>query len=203
MLAPMQVRLRTAASRLPAAAVGALATHALVYRSFWPSDGMHGYFGWYEPAVGVASLAALVGSVLALVVVMAARRAGRSIPSIRTRRSVQLPVRARSAGVASLMFLLAQESLERSVAAGHPAVAQFQPSEWLLLAAGIATVSFLLAGIARACEFVIGRAIGEKPTPARRRPRRAVRRPADAVAVRRSHPLATGLGLRAPPLLSS
>jgi hypothetical protein len=203
MLAPMQVRLRTAASRLPAAVVGALATHALVYRSFWPSDGMHGYFGWYEPAVGIASLVALVGSVLALVVVVAARRAGRPIPSIRTRRSIPLSVRARSASVASLLFLLTQESLERSVAAGHPAVAQFQPSEWLLLAAGIATVSFLLAGIARACEFVIGRAIGVKANPRRRGSVRAFRRPSGTVAVRRSHPLANGLGLRAPPLLSS
>src|SRR5438128_1598006 len=48
------------AMRLLPAAVCALGAHALLYGSFRPADGAHGYLGWYEPALALAAIAALV-----------------------------------------------------------------------------------------------------------------------------------------------
>jgi len=42
--------------RLVSAAVCALGAHALLYGTFRPGDGMHGYFGWYEPALALAAV---------------------------------------------------------------------------------------------------------------------------------------------------
>src|SRR5512133_1653631 len=47
-------------TRLIPAAMCALGAHALLYGSFRPADGLHGYLGWYEPALAVAAIAAVV-----------------------------------------------------------------------------------------------------------------------------------------------
>jgi hypothetical protein len=121
----------------------ALATHAFVYRTLWPSDGVHGYFGWYEPAVAAASLAAVAILLGFLAVALLARHVGRPL-RVRPAPQVHFAVAARSLALASLSFLLTQETLERSVEAGRPALATFRPSEWVTVLAGIALVSMLL-----------------------------------------------------------
>jgi hypothetical protein len=184
--------------RLPAAVVCALAAHALVYRTLTPADGMHGYFGWYEPVVAVASALCLFGLVVLVAVAVVARRLGRPL-----RRAVAEPaplaVGARSLAAASLAVFLLQEALERSVALGHPSVAALAPSDWLTLLATVAVVSFLLSAALRVGREVVRRVLG---SPGRRVRLRGVAgwsiRTAQAFRLR---PLAGRFALRAPPLL--
>ena len=170
--------------RLVASAVCALAAHAVVYGSLWPADGAHAYFGWYEP-FALASLAALV----ALLAVPPLRR---FVPW----RTFSVAESSRSLAVSSLAFLIAQESVERTLASGHPAFAAFTPSQWLLLLLAVAAAALALSFALRA---VLGRA---RSAPA----------PAPAIAygcwsvrsfnMRRVRPLAGHFALRAPPLPS-
>jgi hypothetical protein len=168
--------------RLVSAAVCALGAHALLYGAFRPDDGVHAYLGWYEPALGI-------GALLTLVVVRPA--------VLRTR----LPVgeAARSVGVVALGVLLAQESLERSLEAGHPIFAAFTPVQWLLLLAGIALSALLLAVSLRAGQVVVS--FFRRGHVAAR-----VARPATWSVVTRTavrvRPLAGRFALRAPPALA-
>src|SRR5438132_8175354 len=56
--APAQ-RIAAGADTLLSWAILALAAHGAAYGTFLPRDGLHGYFGWYEPFVGALSLLAL------------------------------------------------------------------------------------------------------------------------------------------------
>jgi hypothetical protein len=177
--------------RAPAAVPCALATHALLYRSFWPADGAHGYLGWYQPAVAALSAA----SVLALIALVGLSRVARA--RLRVGDPRPLGESARGLAAASLAVLLVQESVERTVASGHPAVALFTPSQWLVLLAGIALTSLTVALALRAGHVAARRLLGGVP---------ALRAPAPAwsvVTVRawRPRPLAERFGLRAPPAL--
>jgi hypothetical protein len=144
---------RRALIQLPAVMLCSLAAHAFVYRTLWPTDGAHGYFGWYEPAVAAASLAAVaIVLVLVAVTVLARGRVRPLRPSQTTPRP--FAAAARSLAVSSFSFLLLQETLERSVQAGHPAVATFRPSQWVTMAAALALVSTVLTVVQ-----TIGRAV--------------------------------------------
>src|SRR5262249_47943627 len=46
--------------RLVSAAICALGAHALLYGSFRPAGGVHGYLGWYEPLLALVAIAAVV-----------------------------------------------------------------------------------------------------------------------------------------------
>src|SRR5207237_10624904 len=108
--------------------VCALGAHALLYGTFRPGDGLHGYFGWYEPGLAIASLAA----------VLVVR------PSwLRTASPVGET--ARRLSTTALVVLLVQESLERSLQSGAPAFAVLTPSQWLVLLAGIGATALVLA----------------------------------------------------------
>jgi hypothetical protein len=184
------------ARRLPAAAACALAAHALLYRSLQPSDGAHGYFSWYEPAVAAASFAALAG-VLGFVLAVAVRRHGGRTP---IGPPAPLGDTARALGASTLAVLLAQESLERSLVAGKPAFAAFSPFQWLVLLLGVAIVSLVVALALNAGLAVVRRALAAPPRTAR------ARRPEAPWSVvtgswRRPRPLAERFGLRAPPPL--
>jgi hypothetical protein len=185
----------TVARRLPAAALCALAAHALVYGTFTPADGMHGYFGWYEPLVGVLSIAAVVLLLAFLGTAWLARRIGRTLllrPG---------PVgSARGLAFATFVFLVGQETLERSLASGSFAPVSFTPSGWLLLLVGVGAASLLLTAALRLCRAAVERLLATKP-PARR-----TLAPGWSVVVstlRPWRPLAVGCALRAPPLLGS
>ena len=159
----------------------ALGAHALLYGSFRPNDGLHGYVGWYEPALAIAALAAVV----------LIRPA-----SWRTR----LPIAETARGLATwaLVIVLAQESLERSLQAGHPAVAALTPSDWLVLIAGVGATALVVALAMRAGQiaflfFTVRRA---------RRGQPVVRRIAAAKALPPARPLAGNVALRGPPALA-
>jgi len=167
--------------RFVASAVCALAAHAVVYGTFWPTDGAHGYFGWYQPLS--------LGSLALLVAVFAVPRLRRVVPW----RVLSVGETARSLAASSLAFLVAQESLERTLAAGNPAVAAFTPSQWLLLLLAIAAAAFALS-------FALRAVLGRPAAPVAR----AVPVPAESWSVRvgsprRSRPLAGRFALRAPP----
>jgi hypothetical protein len=164
--------------RLVPAAVCALGAHALLYGTFRPGDGLHAYFGWYEPALALASLVALL----------------MLRPS--SLKSLQ-PVgeTARRLSTIALVVLLAQESLERSLNAGHPAFATLTPSQWLVLLAGIGATALVLAFALRA-----GQAFAALLQ--RKHARRALAPARWSVVVdagRRLRPLASRSALRAPP----
>lgn len=167
--------------RLLFAAVCALGAHALLYGTFLPGDGLHGYFGWYEPALAVVLLAAL----------LAFRPAW-----LRTR----LPIgdTARRVSTTALVVLLAQESLERSLGSGHPAFATLSPSEWLVLVVGVAATALVLACALRAGHAVVSLLF------AGRSPRTRVHTGWSIVTVPRrpARPLAERFALRAQPLLA-
>jgi len=170
------------------AAVCALATHGLVYRSLWPSVGAHGYFAWYEPLVGGLSLASLLA--VGGLVLVAAR--GRRLPPLR--------LRARSLAYTSLAFLLAQETLERSAALGRIAPPSLSPAQWIVLVAGTAATAVALTAALRAGHAAVRRFLSPPAPP---RPRSApLRWSIVTVAPRRPRPLAARSGLRAPPLLA-
>jgi hypothetical protein len=164
--------------RLIPAAVCALGAHAILYGTFRPGDGLHGYFGWYEPALAVLALAAL----------LVLRPA-----SLRTR----LPIgeTARRISMTTLFVLLAQESLERTLQSGHPAVAALTPSQLLVLLLGVVATAVLLAFALRAGQVVIALLRGG------RRPRLLIVARWSIVTLRRgpARPLALRFALRAPP----
>jgi hypothetical protein len=166
------------AMRLLPAAICALGAHALLYGSFRPADGVHGYLGWYEPALALAAIAAVV-----LIRPVALRS--------------RLPIGETARGLASraLVIVLLQESLERSLQVGHPAVAAMTPSGWLVLIAGLAATAFALAFALRA-----GQAVHSLFTDTRaRRSPVLVRRAVGAVALPAARPLAGNVALRGPP----
>jgi hypothetical protein len=167
--------------RLVSAAVCALGAHALLYGTFRPGDGMHGYFGWYEPALALAALTTLV----------LVRPAW-----LRTRTPIGET--ARRISTAALVLLLAQESVERSLEAGRPSFAALTPSQLLVLIVGIVASALLLAVTLRAGQAVAGRLL-RRPTP---RLRAAVRWSVVTVRCRRTRPLAGRFALRAPPLVA-
>jgi len=169
--------------RLLPVAVCALGAHAILYGTFRPGDGLHGYFGWYEPGLALVSLAA----VLLLRPVW-----------LRTRLPIGEAARRISTG--ALLFLLAQESLERSLQAGHPAFAVMTPSQWLVLLAGVAATAFALAVALRAGHAVMSLLLRHHPARAAR-----IVLGWSVVTVARgpARPLALRFALRAPPLLAS
>jgi hypothetical protein len=167
--------------RLLFAAVCALGGHALLYGTFRPGDGLHGYFGWYEPALAVVSLVAL----------LVFRPAW-----LRTR----LPIgeTARRVSTTALFVLLAQESLERSLQAGHPAFAALTPSHWLVLLVGVAATAFVLACALRAGHAVVSLFLAGGSLRWRVHTGWSV----VTVTPRPARPLAERFALRAPPQLA-
>ncbi len=168
-------------TRLIPAAVCALGAHALLYGSFRPADGLHGYLGWYEPAVAPLAIAA----------VLLTRPAVWRSP---------LPIGETARGFATwaLFVVLAQESLERSVQVGHPAVAAMTPSGWLVLVAGLGATALVLALALRA-----GQAVYAFFTDVRvHRAPLLVGNAVVAVVLPNGRPLAGNVALRAPPALA-
>jgi hypothetical protein len=169
-------------TRLIPAAICALGAHALLYGSFRPEDGLHGYLGWYEPALALLAIAAV------LLIRPAAWRSRLAIGET-----------ARGFATWALFIVLAQESLERSLHAGHPAVAAMTPSGWLVLVAGLAATAFVLALALRA-----GQAVYAFLTDARaaRSSLLVSNALVAAVALPAARPLAGNVALRAPPALA-
>jgi hypothetical protein len=167
--------------RLVSAAVCALGAHALLYGTFRPGDGMHGYFGWYEPALALAALATLV-----------------LVRPVWLRTRNPIGETARRISTAAFVLLLVQESVERSLEAGRPAFAVLTPAQLLVLLVGIVASALLLAVTLRAGQAVAGRLLRG------RTPRLHTGERWSVVTVRRrtTRPLAARFALRAPPLVA-
>lgn len=175
-------------------AICALAAHAVAYGSFLPQDGLHGYFGWYEPLVAALS----IGSLALLAVALVANRLGLSNKLLQgvSGRETSVAGRAGMLAVKSLGFLLVQETLERVLAGTAPA---FSGTTLLLMVLGVALFATLLAFAGRTiARLVLDRDRGHH---LRRVP--ALARPETAESPRRRNPLADRRGLRAPPLATA
>jgi hypothetical protein len=167
--------------RLLPAAICALAAHALLYGSFRPADGLHGYLGWYEPALALAAIAVVV-----------------LIRPVALRSRLPIGETARRLASRALVIVLVQESLERSLQVGHPTVVAMTPSGWLVLVAGLAATAFALALALRA-----GQAAYSLLTYARVRHLPVlVRKSVGAVALPAARPFAGNVALRGPPALA-
>jgi hypothetical protein len=187
---------------LPVALI-ALAGHLALYGSFTPSGEGHAYFVWYEPVVAgmsVAAIASLAGLMLAAaaggdelrrrVVPALLPAAGHTTPGV---------VRATRLALASIAFLVVQETLERSLSEGRLAPGAFPTSQLLLLLLVVAAAASLVAFVERSCSELIALVVR---TAVRRHGRDAGSSfpVARRIAARRRNPLAELRGLRAPPL---
>jgi hypothetical protein len=180
-------------------ALCALAAHAVIYASFWPSDGEHVYFGWYEPVVvGLGAAAALALAVAALLGHGRERttRLQRFLPST-DESGAGLAVRTVALARAAVVLLFLQETSERSLASRQLTPASFSPSTWCLALAASAGFALLLVLAGRAGARLIERVLAA-PTPVDRVV--AAGWPRVPPAPTRRNPLADGRGLRAPPL---
>jgi hypothetical protein len=167
--------------RLIPAAICALGAHALLYGSFRPDDGLHGYLGWYEPVVAIAAIAAVA-----------------LIRPASWRSRLPIGETARGLSTWALLIVLAQESVERSLQTGHPAIAAMTPSGWLVIVVGVVASALVLALVLRAGQVFYSYLVGGT-TP---RLPLLVRRVALAVALPAARPLAGNVALRGPPALA-
>jgi hypothetical protein len=184
-------------------AVCALGGHVVLYRSLLPSGGAHAYLAWYEPLLAGLSIAALAVICALLLAVVLGRGELRDrivrllLPATAAPRNVS--VRAARLMLASVLFLAAQETLERSLVEGRLAPAAFSSSHLLLVLVTLSALGTLVALLERSCSELIALVVA----PPRLRLRASARafprlRPA---AIRRRNPLAELRGLRAPPAL--
>jgi len=189
-----------------AVVVCALGGHAVLYRSLWPSDGVHSYFGWYEPAVGLLSAASL----LLMAVLLAAAFLGPSSDRVVPLRRLLGPLRPATPGrlapaarlaFASLLFLLVQESIERSVAFGRPAFVMFTPSALLLLLAALSSFAALVVFLTYSYVALLDQVVASARPRACARPLPPETGARSQRSPRRRSPLARRRGLRAPPLV--
>lgn len=192
------------ARRIPAVVLCALATHVAVYRSLWPADGGHGYFAWYTPLVAALSGFSIVGLPLVLALALVGRRGTgplRAVGALVVRSTPESDPVAETVGLASaaLVFLVAQESLERSLELHRVTLASFTPSTWSVLLAVVVAVAGAVAWLGRAISSLV-EGILQVRRSAALRPTRAKPLFGLVRAARRLHPLAVHGGLRAPPV---
>jgi hypothetical protein len=181
---------------LVATALCAQLAHAVIYGSVFPAGGAHHYLSWYVPLV-----LALSAGALALVPVSIATK-------VVTRGRVSpvsfLPERepgdalgdvVRLAG-ASAVFLLVQESVERSIVDGGLQLATFSPLSVLVGAVVLVVGAATVVALERTLD-----GLADRPET-RRRPRADHHASWSATVARfaRTRPQSRHGGLRAPPL---
>jgi hypothetical protein len=177
----------------------ALAAHAAAYRSLRPQDGLHGYFGWYEPAVGVLTLVA----VLVLGGVLLCLAGGIELPaamrsSLGLDRPVPVTQRALALGAAAAALLGLQEAGEHLVAEGELSVEGLSAGRIAALVGALIASAVLLALAGRSFQSLGRRLLAAQEKPSRRPPLRVWIPPASDVWIR-CKPLPFGPALRAPP----
>ncbi len=184
-------------------ALCALGGHVALYRSIRPASGHHAYFAWYEPLVAGLSLAAVVVFGGLVLTVLLGRHRARSaalgflLPA--TTQADTTTRRATRLALASLAFLLVQESLERSLAAERLMVAELRPVEILTVLVVLAGLAALLALAGRSCSQLIEFVARRVATSHRRETSVRYSRLRPTIG-RRRNPLADLQGQRAPPL---
>jgi hypothetical protein len=183
-----------------ASMVCALVAHAAVYRSLVPDDGLHGYFGWYVPLVAVASVCSLFAVVV-----------GGLCPGTRAARLIRFGLPAHSttcrggsvACLASggLAFLVVQESLERSLAAGAFSLVTFNASMWPVLVVVLVFAAAVVLAVGRTAVVLTERVFSACRLNVRMT-RVLSRVGSGQGVVRKSALLGLHAGLRAPPLVA-
>jgi len=188
-------------------ALCALGGHFVLYRTLSPADGNHAYFGWYEPLVAGLSLASFLLLVVLVLASLAGGEGARArvspflVPAVENEVGLALPARTVRLALASGAFLVVQESVERSVAAGHPSPAVFSSGQMLLVLLSLGLLAGIVARVESWCRQLVSLAVRRARQP-------IVIEPAPLLArwhvwpsrVRRRNPLADRRGLRAPPL---
>jgi hypothetical protein len=194
-------RLRLPALLAPAVLI-ALAAHTVLWGAWAPSDGEHAYFGWYAPLVTGAGAAGLAGLLALVAVAAVGRRHPRAAALVRRilpGRSLPLRLRAFQLACGALGWLVAQESIERSLQEGRVSLLALDARDLLLvlLATGLGALLVALAerGSGRLARALLHREL--PPAPRRAAVRLGRPRP---VALRLLSPLACSLGRRGPPL---
>lgn len=188
-----------------AVTVCALAAHAVAYRSLVPHDGEHRYFGWYAPLVATLSAAALLGVALGLTVALVLGPSSRAASVVRSVLPVRSHDGSRLAGVfslasAALVFLAAQETLERSLIASRLELVGFAPGTLVLLVVIVVAAASIVVGVQRLVSSLAEVVL--RGDPPRRSRAASVRGHWRGVlgARRPRSPLAVHAGLRGPPL---
>jgi hypothetical protein len=205
-VAAVASRIRTIFRHLVAVAACALTAHVAAYTAVLPEDAVHGYFAWYASAVALLSIAAVAGTVVALVTAFVSGPSGRASSVVRAMlppasREDSLVARVLTLAFGGIAFLAAQETLERSLPGGRLVLVGFAPFSLAV----IAGVVILLAGAIALVERAVARistALLRDVGP--RRERTDGRPPCSpgAVRLRASRPLTIHGGLRAPPALA-
>jgi hypothetical protein len=197
-------RIAVGLRRLLPVALCALGGHFALYRSLNPSTGDHAYFAWYEPLVVGLTLAALLAfGALLLAAVLGRDELRRAVVRVllpAAAQSLPASVRAVRLTLASVAFLAAQETFERTLAEGRLAPAAFSPFQVLLVLVVLAALAALVALVERSCSELIALVVAPAFQPRRRGgalPSPAAR----PLPARRRNPLAELRGLRAPPLV--
>jgi hypothetical protein len=184
-------------------ALCALVAHAVVYQSLLPEDGAHGYFAWYAPVVVALSCISIFGFVLAIVVALGCGPESRPALLVRS----ILPVRPADGASASrlfrlasgaVVFLFAQESLERSLSAGRLELASFAPTTLAVLVTTVLAAATCIALVERAMSSLAAVVFRSEPTVQVAAPLKL--RPTRVFHALRSRPLTIHGALRAPPL---
>jgi len=203
MTAAVALRSRTFFKHLVPIAACALTAHVAAYGTLLPGDGTHGYFAWYAPAVALLSIAAVVGTVVALAAAFVSGPSSRVSDVVGAMLPSAAPDDSLAARVVALAFggtafLAAQETLERSLPAGRLDLVRFAPSSLALVVGAVLLLAMAVALVERAVSKVSAallcdRRPARRPTPGRSGWFAAtVRLPA-------SRPLTVHGGLRAPP----
>jgi hypothetical protein len=185
-------------------ALCALGGHFALYRSLRPSTGDHAYLAWYEPLVVGLTLAALIAfAALLLAAVLGRDRLQRAVVRTllpATARPLPASVRAVRLMLASVAFLAAQETFERTLAEGRLAPAAFSSSQVLFVLVVLASLATLVALVERSCSQLI--ALVARPARLARSRATGLPFPVERpLAGRRRNPLAELRGLRAPPFV--
>lgn len=181
---------------LVATALVAELAHSVIYGSAFPAGDAHHYFGWYVPLV-----AALSAGAVALVPVSLATRAltrGRiSLSALPTEGGPESRLGAVvRLAASSALFLLVQESIERSFVPSAPHVATFSPLVLLVAGLVLASAAATVVAVERMLDGLAEQASTD------RRPNRLARQTWSARVGRlpRRRPQSAHGGLRAPPL---
>jgi hypothetical protein len=180
--------------------VCALVAHVAGYRSLVPSDGVHGYLGWYELLVAVLSVVALLVLAVALVRALLGRR-DRWLRAISRRPDgSRLGGRLAMLAAASMGLLAVQEALEQSLGAGRLQAPELSATTWLVALGAVCVLGVAILLMERSLAELIDAALAEVPL---RLPSSALAWPRVApLRRRRRNALAERRGLRAPPLLA-
>jgi hypothetical protein len=185
-------------------ALCALGGHLVLYRSLRPAGGEHTYLAWYEPLVAGLSLAAL--ATFAGLLLTAFLSTGRFrqtlirllLPAARPTQSIT--TRTARLALAASAFLVVQETLERSIAAGQPVAGELTNAQTIVLLSVLVVLATTVALIERSCSRLVALVVAPEPRAPEQAPRLGFTPSAPAPA-RRRKPLAELRGLRAPPLL--